>query len=655
MSAPTPPLAAGDSYTQSDNITLPLTSTGQQYLLFVADDDNQQPETDETNNVFAVPIYVTATDLTVVSVDAPTDASFGQSVTVSWTVQNNGSGPADLAWTDGIYFSTRDTLDGSAVFLGGVPSGADTPLAAGDSYTHSAQVTLPLGASSADGSFYILVATDYLHQQVETNENNNVAASQAVNVTLPPLPDLVVDSTAVPASGYSGQTVAVSWTDLNNGAATANGPWTDTVYLAEDSQGTNPVVVGSFSFAGSLAAGESVQRTQSIVLPHTPGTYWLMVTTNADGGVAEGPFVANDTTLSSDSIDVAQVPLPDLVVTNITPPSNGVLSGTDVPISFVVQNQGTAPTSTPVWQDWVVLSQDPNLGSTYQGLLNPTGPGGDQTLNNQPVIVGFNNPSYLDVGESYTQTVNVSLPIDAQGTWYVYVIPDGTGFHHPFKMAELSRTDKLAISGGFSITLSPPPDLAVTGVEAPLQNFSGQSANLVWTVANNGAGPTHATDWFDAVFMSSDDTLDGSDTLLGTFSHSGLLDAGASYTSATYRDLAGGRQRRFLFLRADGRLRTGFRERSDGEQCGRDARGRYDQPDASARPCQQRRDRGGIGIGQPRADVQLSGNQHRRRGHAEYLMGRRLLPLADRDVRFQYGDPARRRAPLGQPQRRSEL
>jgi len=100
----------------------------------------------------------------------------------------------------------------------------------------------------------------------------------------------------------------------------------------------------------------------------------------------------------------------------------------------------------PVWQDWIILSQDATLGQSYQGQLNGTGPGGDQTLNNQPVVVGAQNPTYLALGDSYQQTVNVSLPISAQGPWYVYVVPDGTGAHHRFAMPEASRTDKLAIS-----------------------------------------------------------------------------------------------------------------------------------------------------------------------------------------------------------------
>src|SRR6185437_9770353 len=141
---------------------------------------------------------------------------------------------------------------------------------------------------------------------------------------------------------------------------------------------------------------------------------------------------------------------------------------------------------------WVILSQDPTLAQTYQGQLNGRGPGGDQTLNNQPIIEGFVNPSYLGVGQSYEQNVDVTLPLTAQGTWYVYVVPDGTGAHHPFAMTEESRTDKLAMSPGFSVTLSPPPDLAVTAVQAPAENFSGQPMNLTWTVANQGTGPTAA-------------------------------------------------------------------------------------------------------------------------------------------------------------------
>ncbi len=273
-----------------------------------------------------------------------------------------------------------------------------------------------------------------------------------------------------------------------------------------------------------------------------------MVTTNASQSVQEGATFGNDTTVADSPIAVSSVPLPDLVVSSITPPPNGVFSGTSLPISFVITNRGTAPTSVPVWHDWVILSQDPTLAQTYQGQLNGTGPGGDQTLNNQPVIVGFVNPSYLGVGHSYQQTVDVTLPITAQGTWYVYVVPDGTGLHHPFAMPEISRTDKLAMSAGFSVTLSPPPDLDVASVVAPAENFSGQPINLGWTVTNIGPGPTAASSWTDAVYMSPDDVLDSNATELGTFTHQGVLTSGSSYTQSQTVNLPVGISGSFYFL-----------------------------------------------------------------------------------------------------------
>src|SRR5262249_53083134 len=146
-------------------------------------------------------------------------------------------------------------------------------------------------------------------------------------------------------------------------------------------------------------------------------------------------------------------------------------------------------------------------------------------LLNQPVVVPVANPSYLGVGSSYQQTLNVPLPLDAQGTWYVYVTADGTGAHHPSSMHEGAQTNKLLRSAGFSVALTPPPDLTVTSVVAPAQNFSGQPAGVSWTVANTGTGPTAASTWTDAVYLSTDATLDDGDTLLGTLEHQGVLAA----------------------------------------------------------------------------------------------------------------------------------
>jgi hypothetical protein len=562
------PLAAGASYTHTAQVALNLsTISGSNYYLYVAADDGyQQLQTSRSGDVVSQPITLAVPDLSVKSVVAPAGTTFGQPISVSWTVQNTGAVPAAEGWSDAVYYSTKNTLDSSATLLTTLPAGSDSPLAAGGSYTHSAQVTLPLTAQSAVGPVYILVDTDYLNQQAETNENNNVTASASIAAALPALPDLVPASLSLPATGYNGQNlVPASWIDANNGTAAAAGPWVDDIYLASDAMGDNAALVGQATYSGTLAAGQqTVQLTQPITLPDTPGTYYLVVVADASG-INEGPFAVQGKVVDPTPINVVQTPLPDLVVTSVTPPSSAVLSGNTVPISFVVKNQGTAPTSVPVWHDWVVLSQDPNLLTT--GL---TGPLGDQILNNQPVVLGFANPSYLDVLQSYTQTVDVPLPINAQGTWYAYVMPDGTGGHHPYAMPELSRSDKLVKSAAFTVNLSPPADLSLAGAQTAPQAFSGQPTTVSWTVNNIGQGTTDASNWpvspngevagnyswgsaaastwTDAVYMSPDQTLDSNAVLLGTFSHYGPLNAGAGYTNSQQVTLPVGASGSFYFI-----------------------------------------------------------------------------------------------------------
>ncbi len=563
------PLVVGDSYTQSDQVALPSGLTpGTYYILVDTNIFGDQPETNEGNNWYSSSaVTVTGADLTVSSASAPADAVFGQGFTVDWNVLNAGGGAATESWTDGIYISTKNTFDNTVQLLEEVPSGGNSPLAAGSSYDQNARATMPLTFQSTAGSYYLyVVANDQGHQAV-TNSSDNVSAPQPIDLTLPPLPDLVPGSLSLPAAGYNGQQVLASWTDVNTGAAAATGPRTDAIYLASDAQGDNATLVGEATYSGTIAAGgQGLPLTQPIELPATPGTYYLDVVADASG-LNEGPAAANDTTVDPTPITVVQEPLSDLVVTSITPPGSDVLSGNLVPVSFVVQNKGTAPTSVPVWQDWVILSQDPTLAQSYY----PNKPLGiDQILNNQPVILGFDNPSYLDVGQSYTQTVEVPLPTNAQGTWYVYVVPDGTGGHHQFGMPELSRADKLAMSGGFTVTLTDPADLAVAGVQTAPQVFSGQPATVSWMVNNVGLGATTdskwpefsdgvvpanyqwssnvATTWTDEVFMSPDATLDSSAIPLGNFTHTGALEPGGSYVNTQQVTLPVGVSGSYYFL-----------------------------------------------------------------------------------------------------------
>ena len=66
------------------------------------------------------------------------------------------------------------------------------------------------------GTYYVIVQTDALSNQPETNENNNVTTSvTSINIALPPLPDLQVANILVDeAAGdnlLSGGPMTIRW------------------------------------------------------------------------------------------------------------------------------------------------------------------------------------------------------------------------------------------------------------------------------------------------------------------------------------------------------------------------------------------------------------------------------------------------------------
>ncbi|WP_414618872.1 DUF1194 domain-containing protein [Calothrix sp. CCY 0018] len=170
------PLAAGDSYTKTDNVTIPNTvGTGNKFLLFQVDRANQQGESDETDNVTAIPIQIGAPNLTISGTPtAPSSATLGETISLEYTVTNNGSVTAPRSWSDRFYISDDATLDNSDTVIGSRNTFSDTPLAAGDSYTGTRNVTIPNTVGT--GNKFLLFQVDTANQQGETDETDNVKA-----------------------------------------------------------------------------------------------------------------------------------------------------------------------------------------------------------------------------------------------------------------------------------------------------------------------------------------------------------------------------------------------------------------------------------------------------------------------------------------------
>ena len=95
-----PVLGAGGSYTWDQAVTLPSATVGDRYLLFVADADGQHPEPNENNNLQYSAIQLVGADLVLTDVTAPNEATIEETVTVTWSVANQGNSVAEADWTN---------------------------------------------------------------------------------------------------------------------------------------------------------------------------------------------------------------------------------------------------------------------------------------------------------------------------------------------------------------------------------------------------------------------------------------------------------------------------------------------------------------------------------------------------------------------------
>ena len=110
-------------------------TVGPNILDFVGNPMNQNGNNvnGEPGDAFQGSVLVELPDLIIAPVAplAPATVAPGQSFNVVYTVNNQGTAPAPGPWSDAIYISTKNTLDGTAIQLDSRDESDQTPLGAG--------------------------------------------------------------------------------------------------------------------------------------------------------------------------------------------------------------------------------------------------------------------------------------------------------------------------------------------------------------------------------------------------------------------------------------------------------------------------------------------------------------------------------------------
>ncbi len=508
-------LGVGAADSGAGAVTIPsFVPAGTYFVGVYADDLGVITEMDELNNGLAAgaPLSVTAAplpDLAPISItlqQSTVDA--GQPILIEESVLNQGVAASAL-FQVGVYLSSDIDIDPDDDVLLGTRS---VPSLDAGAISDSGVQSVVVPGLTAGGAYFVGMVVDAGEFVPETNEGNNtLIASTALSVTVPPLPDLIVDDfsfgpSAVIANGTESLMVSGSF---RNGGVVTSTDTTATVYLSSDSSVTTADINLGFLDVGGLVPGAGSGRNVSIPVPGgiENGSYRVGLWIDAEGLQPELDE-SNNLMVASGLLDVTGggPASPNLVAELVDPSQSFAAPGESFQVVSRVANDGDL--SSPAFRVGIYLSVDGDVdaGDTLIGdRLVPFGLGG-----------GFSSVASGPV------TVPAGLP---DGMYTLGIFADWQGL-----VVEPDELDNVLVDTSmFEVRTPPPPspNLVVGSVSATVGATAslGEVFDVTHTVRNDG--DVDAGTFRVGIYLSEDDTIDAADVLLASRLISSL-DSGAS-------------------------------------------------------------------------------------------------------------------------------
>jgi PKD repeat protein len=464
-------MAPGETL-NSSGTTIPLPasmSPGAYYIWVVLDisDSAGQSPADRANDSTKLPFTVTGApgpDLIPQSFTASPSGNAGSNVSYSVTIQNQGTGPANASTTE-FRLSASSVAPGSSDPL--LLSLATPAIAAGGTTTLSG-TNLPIPANASLGTKYIWVTIDATGSagQGATNQANDRAKS-TFTVTGALLPDLVTQSLSVnPVSGAAGVGVAILYTVVNQGTATANASHAE-IRLSTSSVAPSSGDLLLYSFqTDSIPANGFIHYGTTLSIPAgtSPGAKYIWVILDTDNAAGQGAAnQANDRTSTPFTV-VA----PDLFLQSFSvDPSGG--AGLKVNFNLTIVNQGT--------------------GSAAFSTA-------EMRLSSSSVAPGSSDPLLLSLsigdlapGSTYNSS-GTTVPIPANttpGAYYIWMTLDATGTAgQPDRANDRTKVP-------FTVTGTPGPDLIPQSFTVSPSGNAGSNVSYSISIHNQGTGRADAS------------------------------------------------------------------------------------------------------------------------------------------------------------------
>lgn len=485
-------------------------------------------------------------DLTVKDVAVSPAGGYtpGQAVTISWITANAGDRTVSASFFETVNIRNTRTNQIVATRRVAFDTTAEGSLGPLGEKARSVTLAWPDG-TNAGGDFQVVVSTDSDNTVVEAAPGINAEQNNTASLTLRSAPDLAVSNFRITSAiVQSGGLVTLSWTEANLGNAPTTAGWTDMVYVYNLTQGGSYIASGNAAYdpvtgGGPIGVGESRQRSVTLRLPE--GEYGagelrfdLFANNNysqrLNEGTAGGAGLGDGNNSASLSATSLLRLYPDLSVKSVTVPTS-VTAGQSFSVTWVIENLSSVTAQAANFVDR--LSIETANGLVLLGEVTRTGP-----------ILGES---------SVTITRSFVMPTVPAGDYRVRVETDRHGANQePDTRANNTGSSTETISVGRIA-----PDLVIGGLEVAPNAVQGDAVTVKWTVTNAGQQATGVSSWTDRVYLSRDGVIDGGDTLLGAFLHSGALAVGGSYAaerSITVPRAALGEYRILVRSDADGQV-----------------------------------------------------------------------------------------------------
>ena len=313
--AETGTLEPGENYSGQMEVTIPVTASGNYFLVLKTDAGNGIFEDNENNNLADQYLFVVQpppSDLIVKSIDPPLIDTIATSMTVNWVVRNTGENPAEGLIYQGVYLSEDQAWDVSDVLLGT----EDFFVALNPQQEATFSLTGRLEDVKRQ-DYYVIIRTDLQNNIPELDETNNSESS--VVPTFVEVPEIVIDAPAITAGvalalpyfyrievagNQLGETVRVTLESEDPSAF-------NELYLAYDQIPSRTVY--DFGFDTPFSAN------QQILIPEVePGTYYVLVYPVQGAPVQELSLKAETVPFEITTIEANEGGNTGLVTTRIT-------------------------------------------------------------------------------------------------------------------------------------------------------------------------------------------------------------------------------------------------------------------------------------------------------------------------------------------------